>query len=121
MGRFVMPNGGERSFRATRDPSSGEVTVSSDLETSSLPPAGAQLALADIDGDGNPEIASSLDVLDPATDALVISSLQPGKSPQERFRVAVPSGVRAITTCPADGPGPAPIVLATNDGLWVVR
>lgn len=84
-------------------------------------PAGAQLAVADLDSDGSAELVSSLDTLEPSTDALVVRTILPDGKLREAFRVPVPSGIRALAACPAWGTGLAPILVATGDEIWVVR
>ena len=59
---------------------------------------GAQLSLADLDGDGNPELLSSRATLAPTEDALLVHSLLPdGSSPRScasRFPMASPRSLR---------------------------
>jgi hypothetical protein len=96
-----------------------------------LESVGAQLAIGDLDQDGEPEIISSLDTLNPLDDAVVVrtwlrlSSIPMGAGPWARMReiarIPAAAGVRAIAVCPPDGPGHAPFVVATADELWVVR
>jgi hypothetical protein len=128
---FVTANGAVRAVGATRDPRTAELRLRSGAETATLPHAGAQIALADLDQDGAPEIISTLDVAakppigEPAkpleTDALVITTWQLGNGLLERARTAVPSGVRAVAACPPDGAGAAPVVIATSGELWIIR
>jgi hypothetical protein len=85
---------------------------------------GAQLAVGDLDQDGEPELVASLDVDDPRLDAVVVRSWQRAAGPgtlTERLRLPAAAGVRALGVCPADGLGRAPFVVATADELWVVR
>jgi hypothetical protein len=92
---------------------------------------GAQIAVGDLDQDGEPEIIASLDTANPLDDAVVVRSWSrsmsiplgagPGARLKEVLRIPAASGVRAIAVCPPDGPGPAPFVVATSDELWVVR
>jgi hypothetical protein len=82
---------------------------------------GAQLALGDLDGDGKPELLTTLDTSDPSHDALVVRTLSDDGALLEAFRVDVPSGVRSLAICPHEGSALAPIVLGTGDGLWVAR
>jgi hypothetical protein len=92
---------------------------------------GAQLAVGDLDQDGDPEILSSLDTALPLEDAVVIRTwrrhepLAAGAGPSARLheiaRIPAAAGVRAIAVCPPDGPGHTPFVVATADELWVVR
>jgi hypothetical protein len=84
-------------------------------------PVGAQLAVGDLDGDGRPELLTSVDTLDPARDALLVRTLSDDGSLRDAFRVPVPSGVRGVGVCPSEGNLLTPIVLATGDGVWVLR
>jgi hypothetical protein len=128
----VAPDGSSRTVRAWHDPASAELHLATGESTAVIPRAGAQLALADLDGDGDPEVMFTLDVLSPpfATaetarpsdpDAVIISSWHPGQAPRERARVAVPTGVRALAACPPESAGAAPLVLATAGELWFLR
>jgi len=122
----IGSDGTPRVVDARRDPISRDVVVRAGTIAASLPRSGAQVAIADLDGDGDPEIVSTLDALASAgpaavDDAVVIRSLRTGGRLEDRARVPVPSGVRAIAACPPDAPGPAPIVVATAGELWVVR
>ncbi len=96
-----------------------------------LDSVGAQLAVGDLDQDGDPEILASLDTMSPLEDAVVVRSwsrgatipLGAGSSARLRevLRIPAPAGVHALAVCPPDGPGAAPFVVATADELWVVR
>jgi hypothetical protein len=90
-----------------------------------LDPAGAQLAVGDLDQDGQPEIITSLDVHNPLEDAVVVRAwsrtASPAVKPREIARLPAAAGVHAITVCPPDGPGRAPFAVATADEIWVVR
>jgi hypothetical protein len=96
-----------------------------------LDSVGAQLAVGDLDQDGDPEILASLDTPNPLDDAIVVrawsrsASIPLGAGPSARlrelYRIPAPAGVHAIAVCPPDGFGAAPFVVATADELWVVR
>lgn len=90
-----------------------------------LDAAGAQLAVGDLDQDGQPEIITSLDVQSPLEDAVVVRAwprtASPAVKPREIMRLPAAAGVHAITVCPPDGPGRAPFAVATADEIWVVR
>jgi hypothetical protein len=114
---FVVWAGRERGFVELRDTSGNKQVIDS---------AGAQLAVGDLDQDGEPEVVASLDVLNPLEDAVVVRTWQrtagsKDAKPRERFRLPAAAGVRALAVCPPDGPGRAPLIVATADEIWVVR
>jgi hypothetical protein len=120
-GAAVVSRAGDvRLVRAGRRASDGSVVVTDGKHEIRLEHAGAELAVADLDGDGAPELVTSLDTLDPRADAIVVYSWL-GSLLTERFRVTVPAGVHALAVCPAPPDRMAPIVLATSAGLWVIR
>ena len=82
---------------------------------------GAQLAVGDLDQDGAPEVATTMDVLSRRYDALAVRTLLQSGTVKPRYRLRVPSGIDALAMCPPDGPGRAPLVLATGKQLWVFR
>ncbi len=121
---YALPDGTVRVIAAKRDPRTAELTLTSDGKTASLPGAGAQVAVADLDQDGAPEIISTLDVLPDSTatgDAIVIQTWQADGSLRERTRLVVPTGVRAVAACPPEGSGAATVVVATEGELWILR
>lgn len=88
--------------------------------------SGAQVAVGDLDQDGEPEIISSVDTLNPMEDAAIVRTWQraaTGKEGKikERFRMPAAAGIRALAACPADDIGRSPFVVATADEIWVVR
>jgi hypothetical protein len=122
---FVSADGTVREIVATRDPRSAELHLRAGGRAGTLAHAGAQVAVADLDQDGSPEILSTLDVLPKAAngtdDALVITTWQPDGSLLERARTPVPSGVRAVAACPPEGGGASSVVIATQGELWIIR
>ena len=115
---YVVWAGRERGVLELRDDAGRKLGVE---------PTGAQLAVGDLDQDGDPEILASLDTLNPFEDAVVVrtwarASTGPAASRvREVLRIPAAAGVRALAVCPPDGPGRAPFVVATADELWVVR
>ena len=83
---------------------------------------GAQLAVGDLDQDGDPEIVGSVDTLNALDDAVLVRTWRraTGKV-EERLKIPAAAGVRAVGVCPPDGPGHTPFVVATLDEIWVVR
>jgi hypothetical protein len=120
--RLLDPQGRLRSIRAGRLSHDGVVLARDAAgREARLTGAGAQLAVGDLDGDGQPEIVHGANTLDPRGDALIVQSWQGDGNVAERLRVAVPTGVFAVAICPAEGPGLAPIALATRGGVWILR
>ena len=86
-----------------------------------VPNVGAQLAVADLDDDGLPEIVSSSASLDRRADQLVVRTLNDNGQLRERLRVPVPSGIDALAICPGNGRAMAPLALATGSEIWIVQ
>jgi hypothetical protein len=117
---IVSPGGHARLVRAGRRAEDGSVVVTDGAHEVRLEHAGAQLALADLDGDGAPELVTSIDTLDPHADAVVVYSWL-GAALTERFRLPVPDGVRALAVCPPRAERMSMIAVASAGGLWVVQ
>lgn len=119
---ILAKDGKPRRVRALRVFNESTILIRDDAgKSAKLEGAGAQLAIGDLDGDGQPEILSSSDTLDETGDALVVHTFQDDAKLVERFRIAVPTGVRALATCPAEGPALASVLVATPGELWVIR
>jgi hypothetical protein len=78
---------------------------------------GAQLALADLDQDGVPEVITTGAR---GEDALVVSSWQKGGL-APRLRWAAPAGVGAVAICPAEAGDAPSLVAAIGSEIWLVR
>jgi hypothetical protein len=128
--RLVSARGDAYTVWAGRD--HGGLEIRDDAgHRSAMESVGAQVAIGDLNQDGEPEILTSLDTTNPLEDAIVVRSwarserIPLGAGPSARLhevlRVPAPAGVRAIAVCPPDGPRSAPFVVATADELWVVR
>ena len=113
-------NGRARLVRAGRRASDGSVVVTNGEREARLEHAGAQLAVGDLDGDGEAELVTSLDTPDATRDAVVVYAWR-GAALEERLRVPVTAGVRALAICPQRPSAMAPIVVATSTGLGVIR
>jgi hypothetical protein len=88
----------------------------------SIEQTGAQLAMADLDLDGTPEVAFSADFAE--SDALMIWSWKPGGPAgglQQRVRVPTKEAVRAIAACPPEEKGVPAIVAVVGPEVWLVR
>lgn len=80
--------------------------------------AGAQIALADLDLDGSPEVVFSLNT--PDEDALTIASWTPGGL-VERMKIPAKEGVRALAACPPEARGAPGLVAVVGSEVWLVR
>ncbi len=81
--------------------------------------AGAQIALADLDLDGTPEIAFSGDAPN-ETDVLAIWSWRANGLVQ-RLRLPAKEGVRAVAACPPEEKGLPALVAVVGSEVWLVR
>jgi hypothetical protein len=121
--RLMSPRGQPFSVWAGRE--RGALELRDDTGRKQIAGAvGAQLAVGDLDQDGEPEILASLDVQNALEDGVVVWSWRrsgKGGKPREVLRLPAPAGVRALAVCPPDGPGRAPFAVATADEIWVVR
>lgn len=120
--RVTGRDGQAHRFRAERVADKSVALLRDDRgRTARVDGVGAELALGDVDGDGQPELLSGADTLDPHADALIVRTWLDDGRVVERLRLAVPDGVRALAVCPPEDEGLAPVAIATGDGLWVVR
>jgi hypothetical protein len=93
-------------------------TLPASLPTTLRP--GAELGLGDADTDGALELAYASDTLEPDKDRLTVVTFE-GNKTLTRFELAAPA-ISAVAICSKrEGPGMAPIVLASGDELWVLR
>lgn len=83
--------------------------------------AGAQLALADLDFDGDPELMSSRNVLEASEDVLTVRTWRASGSLQDRFTVHVNKGIGAVAACPGEGSGMRTIAVVAGNELWLIR
>jgi hypothetical protein len=83
--------------------------------------AGAQLAVGDLDLDGQPELVASMDTLDPKSDGIVVRTWKDGGEVVSRYSRKIVAGVSALAICPPVDQRSPPIIVATNAGLSVIR
>jgi hypothetical protein len=103
---------------AVREPS-GKLKLRID-DTPVLAPDGtfgAQLAMGDLDQDGEPDLATTTDGPD---EALAVSSWTASEF-RTRLRIPAPAGVRALAVCPPERDGEPVLVAVVGDEVWLVR
>lgn len=83
-----------------------------------IEPVGAQIAIADLDLDGSPEIAFSADGAD--ADAIAIWSWR-ANGLQPRMKLATKEAVRAIAACPPEDRGVPGLVAVVGSEIWLIR
>jgi hypothetical protein len=122
-GALVLTKSGRaRRVRAGRLFNQGVVVLRDDAGRSArIEGVGAQLSVADLDEDGQPELLSGADTLHATGDALIVRTWMDAGGVTERLRLAVPGGVHALAGCPREGDGMKPIALAMPGEIWVVR
>lgn len=99
-------------LRLRRSGVAGSAPLEATLEN-----VGAQVAIADLDLDGIPEIAASTETGD---DQLVVASWKPtGLEPRLRFPAK--DGVRAVAVCPPEEHGVPALLAVVGSELWIVR
>ncbi len=120
--RLVGRDGRAREVRVARTFNENVAVVRDDSGRSAkLEGVGAELAVGDLDGDGQPEILSSADTLEASGDALVVHTWQDDSKLVERFRIGVSTGVHALAVCPPESTGLGAVALATPGEVWVIR
>ncbi len=129
--------GNARTVVAVREPSGRLRLKAGDAVASPAGTVGAQLAVADLDQDGMPDIASSADLSSaeersPAKqtgplvprpdDAIDIASWTPGDAElRGRLHLPAPGGVRALAVCPPEEHGAPVLVAVVGSEIWLVR
>jgi hypothetical protein len=87
------------------------------IAEATLENVGAQIAIADLDLDGVPEIVASTDAGD---DLLVVASWK-GTGLEPRLRFPAKDGVRALAVCPPEERGVPALLAVVGSELWIVR
>jgi len=118
----IGANGAARSVFAVRSPTDGTVFVQDNhARKVHVSHVGAQMVLADVDLDGDPDLVASKNVLHGQNDAVIVRSWRANGAMEKRWELQVPDGVAAIAVCPPDGPGLRAIAVATEKELWIIR
>jgi hypothetical protein len=116
---IVDAAGGSKGVVVVREPS-GKLKVK--LGDATLAPDGdfgAQLAVADLDQDGNADVATSVDGPDDAVN--VFSVVGPNGDWRGRLHLATPTSVRALAVCPPEAGGEPVLLAVIGPELWLVR
>lgn len=119
---LVAKDGGLTQVVAAREPN-GKLRLrksepSGRVQELPIESTGAQLAMADLDLDGTPEIAFSAD--SPDSDTLTVASWGPSGLVQ-RLRFPTKDPVRAIAACPPEAQGLPGLVAVVGSEVWLVR
>lgn len=116
---IVDPAGAVRPVVAVHEPSGKLKLRMGDAPGAPDGTYGAQLAVLDLDQDGAPEIATSVDGPDDAVN--VWSWSGNGNELRGRIHLAAPAGVRAMAACPPEDNGQPALVAVVGAELWFVR
>lgn len=106
---LVAKDGATSSVVAAREPG-GKLRLRRGDVTQVLENVGAQMLLADLDLDGEPEIVFSQDTGDDALTVLTWTK----SGFQQRLRVPAPTGIRAVAACPPEERGVPALALAVG-------
>ncbi len=106
---LVSKEGITSTVMAAREPG-GKLRLRRGDVTQVLENVGAQMLLADLDLDGEPEIVFSQDTGDDALTVLTWTK----NGFQQRLRVPAPTGIRAVAACPPEERGVPALALAVG-------
>ncbi len=113
---IVQKDGTIRPVWASREPS-GKLRLRYGDQVASVDAAGAQLALGDLDLDGDPEILTTSD----AGEDFVLVSSWTAQGLRQRAKIPAPAGVRALCVCPPEERGIPALVAVVGDQIWIWR
>jgi hypothetical protein len=112
----VGKDGNARALTASREPA-GKLRLRLGEQQTALEGVGAQVALADFDQDGAPELVTTSDSGD---DFVQIQTWTPaGLRP--RVRLPASAGVRALSACPSEERGVPALVVVVGGEIWIWR
>jgi hypothetical protein len=116
---IVDPRGATQPVVVVREPSGRVKLKMGDALAAPEGDFGAQLAVGDMDQDGVPDVATTVDGPD---DAVNVFSWTPGATDlRGRLHIAAPGPVRALAMCPAEANGEPALVAVVGSELWIVR
>jgi hypothetical protein len=116
----IDAQGGPHGVVLVREPSGKIKLRSGDAVSAPDGTYGAQLAVTDLDQDGQPDLAMSTDGPEDAVN--VFSWPSPSSDLlRGRLHLAAPAGVRALTVCPPAEGGEPILVAVVGAELWLVR
>jgi hypothetical protein len=116
---IVDASGSARDVVVVREPSGHLKVKLGDAMLSPDGSFGAQLAVMDLDQDGVPDVATSVDGGDDAVNVFSLAS--PTGELRGRLHLAAPGGVRALAACPPEEGGEPVLVAVVGAELWLVR
>lgn len=117
--RIVRSDGTSRRWLAVRGPAG--LRLHAGATGYALGQTGAQVAIGDLDQDGQPDVVSTRDVQQPRHDSVDVRSIASSGLVEPRFTLPVLAGVDAVAICPVDDAGVAPVVLASGGEIWLIR
>jgi hypothetical protein len=112
----VARDGGARSLLASRE-STGKLRLRYGEQQLVIEGAGAQIAVADLDQDGAPEVVTTNDSGD---DFVLVQTWTPAGL-RARARLPAPAGVRALAVCPPEERGVPALVAVVGGEVWIWR
>jgi hypothetical protein len=115
----VDTQGTPRAVVAVREPSGKLKIKMGDAVAAPDGAFGAQLAVGDLDQDGVPDIATTVDGVDDAVN--VFSWPTSSTELRGRLHLAAPAGVRALAVCPPEEGGEPVLVAVVGAEVWLVR
>ena len=118
-GEIVSIDGAARDVSVARAPD-GKLFARMGTAATTLDSVGAQIAVADLDQDGTPEIAASGNEQG-GDDSIRVWTWDGAGEPRIRVTLAAPSGVRALCTCPPEDAGKPALVAIVGNEVWIVR
>ena len=113
----VAKDGTSKSAFAAREPSAKlRLRVGDAVRV--IDGVGAQVALGDLDQDGQLEVVTTANEGD---DAITIATWDGATEPRARMKIAAPAGVRALAVCPPEVRAAPALVAIVGGEVWLVR